>query len=105
MNPAMSLAPKRLACVAARIVLVTTWTLSVSGASETSPTHSAEDIPSSPIGASADYKDDGLAVTASESGARLHCVFHRLDCEATSEGLWLTSMVTNQPQERFRVIA
>src|ERR1041384_2452407 len=50
-------------------------------------------IPWSEIGAKAgaDYKGDGLSVTPTDSGAQLHCVFQRLEGEATSEGLWLTS--------------
>ena len=52
-----------------------------------------------------DYKGDGLAVTPTEDGASLHCVFQRLDGEATPEGLWLTSTVTNTTSDRFRVTA
>ena len=55
--------------------------------------------------AGADYNGDGLAVTPTESGARLHCVFQRLDGEVTPEGLWLTSTVTNTVSDRFRVMA
>ena len=55
--------------------------------------------------AGADYHGDGLAVTPAESGTRLHCVFQRLDGEATSEGLWLTSNVTNKMADRFQVKA
>ena len=64
-------------------------------------------IPWNQIGAKAgaDYKGDGLAVSPTESGARLHCVFQRLDGEATPEGLWLTSTTTNTPSDRFRVTA
>ncbi len=64
-------------------------------------------IPWNEIGAKAgaDYQGDGLAVTPTESGARLHCVFQRLDGEATPEGLWLTSTVTNTVSDRFRVTA
>ena len=64
-------------------------------------------IPWNQIGAKAgaDYQGDGLAVTPTESGARLHCVFQRLDGEATPEGLWLTSTVTNTVSDRFRVTA
>jgi hypothetical protein len=51
------------------------------------------------------YKGDGLGVTPTGSGARLRCVFQRLDGEATPEGLWLTSTVTNTVSERFRVRA
>ena len=64
-------------------------------------------IPWNQIGAKAgaNYQGDGLAVSPTESGARLHCVFQRLDGEATPEGLWLTSTVTNTPSDRFRVTA
>lgn len=66
-----------------------------------------EVIPWGQIGAKAgvDYQGDGLAVTPDGKGARLHCVFQRLDGEATPEGLWLTSTVANQPSDRFRVMA
>ncbi|HWY77677.1 MAG TPA: hypothetical protein VN281_18810, partial [Verrucomicrobiae bacterium] len=64
-------------------------------------------IPWSQIGAkaAADYHGDGLAVMPTASGARLHCVFQRLDGEATREGLWLTSTVTNTVADRFQVKA
>ncbi|MBE0544925.1 MAG: hypothetical protein IH623_26605 [Verrucomicrobia bacterium] len=53
----------------------------------------------------AEYQGDGLAVTATTEGARLRCVFQKLEGEATSEGLWLTSTVPGQPNDRFRVVA
>src|ERR1035438_5266298 len=64
-------------------------------------------IPWNQIGtkAGADYKGDGLAVTPNGEGARLHCVFQRLDGEATPEGLWLTSTATNAVKDRFRATA
>ena len=64
-------------------------------------------IPWDQIGAKAgaDYKGDGLSVTPTTDGARLHCVFQRLDGEATPEGLWLTSTVTNTVRDRFQVKA
>lgn len=64
-------------------------------------------IPWSQIGAKAgaDYNGDGLAVSPTESGARLHCAFQRLDGEATSQGLWLTSTITNGINDRVRVTA
>ena len=70
-------------------------------------TNTPSAIPWNEIGAKAgaDYKGDGLAVTPTGSGARLHCVFQRLDGEATAEGLWLTSTVTNTVSDRFRVTA
>lgn len=51
------------------------------------------------------YQADGLLVTATPSGARLNCIFQRLDGEATSDGLWLNSASKNTPAERFRVKA
>lgn len=64
-------------------------------------------IPWDQIGAKAgaDYHGDGLAVTPATYGARLHCVFQRLDGEATGEGLWLVSTVTNTVPDRFQVKA
>src|SRR5215471_5711065 len=54
-------------------------------------------IPWGQIGAAAgaDYKGDGLSVTSTGTGARLHCIFQRLDGEATPQGLRLISTVTN----------
>src|SRR5664279_5410534 len=64
-------------------------------------------IPWNQIGAKAgaDYQGDGLAVSPTAQGARLHCVFQRLDGEATPAGLWLTSTATNAVKNRFRVVA
>ena len=46
------------------------------------------DIPWSQIGAKAgaDYTGEGLAITPTESGVRLQCVFQRLEGEATQQG-------------------
>src|SRR5262245_1502769 len=54
-------------------------------------------VPWSAIGAraSADYKGDGLSVSPPPTSARLRCAFQRLEGDVTSEGLWLTSTVTN----------
>src|SRR5262245_17478455 len=64
-------------------------------------------IPWSQLGAKAGagYKGDGLTVIPTAEGAQLSCVFQRLEGEATREGLWLTSTVTNSANERFRVAA
>ena len=64
-------------------------------------------IPWSDIGAKggADYQGQGLSVAATPAGARLHCLFQRLDGEATAEGLWLVSTLTNHADARFRVVA
>ena len=71
------------------------------------PSKNAEAISWGQIGAkaAADYRGDGLSVAATAAGARLHCVFQRLDGEATGQGLWLVSTVTNPPGDRFRVVA
>ena len=49
----------------------------------------AQAIPWDQIGAKAgaDYHGDGLAVDREGNGARLHCVFQRLEGEATTGGL------------------
>src|ERR1039458_3811945 len=64
-------------------------------------------IPWSQLGAKAgaDYQGNGLAVSPAVGGARVRCVFQRLEGEATREGLWLTSTVTNAVNDRFRVSA
>src|SRR5262245_57474093 len=60
-------------------------------------TTQAPPLPWAEIGAraGADYHGDGLSVTPADSGVRLRCAFQRLEGEATREGLWLTSTVTN----------
>ena len=64
-------------------------------------------IPSSQLGAKveAQYQGDGLAIIPTAEGARLRCAFQRLEGEATREGLWLTSTVSNVVSGRFRVTA
>src|ERR1017187_9432887 len=81
--------------------------MQVTQAAGLAATNTPAAIPWNQIGAKAgaDYQGDGLAVTPTVSGARLHCVFQRLDGEATAEGLWLTSTVTNTVSDRFRVTA
>lgn len=67
----------------------------------------AEKIPWDQIGAKAgaNYHGGGLAVTRATDSARLHCVFQRLEGEATREGLWLVSTVPNTLADRFQVKA
>jgi hypothetical protein len=64
-------------------------------------------IPWTQIGAAAgaDYRGDGLSVTPTESGARLHCVFQRMDGEITPQGLRLISTDTNRTRDCFGVRA
>jgi len=55
--------------------------------------------------AGAENIGDGLAVIPTAEGAQLRCVIHRLEGEATCEGLWLTSTVANAANDRFRLVA
>ncbi len=76
-------------------------------ATAAAPDTAAKAIPWDQLGAKAraDYQGEGLRVTPPAEEGRLHCVFQRLDGEATRQGLWLTSTVTNQAKDRFRVRA
>ena len=79
-------------------------------AANTTVNHSADRasaIPRDQLGAVAgkQYQGDGLSVSARPEGARLRCVFQRLEGEATRTGLWLTSTVPNAANDRFRVVA
>src|SRR2546426_396717 len=78
-----------------------------SSVADRAPAKTSEAIPWSQLGAKAgaDYQGEGLAVSPTAEGARLRCVFQRLEGEATREGLWLTSSVTNAVNERFRIVA
>jgi hypothetical protein len=89
------------------LCLVLLSAMGVTPTADLAATNTPSAIPWNEIGAKAgaDYQGDGLAVTPTESGARLHCVFQRLDGEATAEGLWLTSTVTNTVGDLFRVTA
>jgi len=74
---------------------------------DTAPAPTNAPIPWDQIGAKAgaNYRGDGLRVTAQDDRVKLNCVFQRLEGETSPEGLWLTSTVTNQVQDRFRVVA
>ena len=71
------------------------------------PAAHATAIPLDQIGAVAgkQYSGDGLAVTPSDDGARLRCVFQRLNGRVTTDGLWLVSTKDGSKGEPFRVIA
>jgi hypothetical protein len=108
LNPSQKPATRpRLNGLLALFLLAGLLAIRVTQAAGLAATNTPAAIPSNEIGAKAgaNYQGDGLAVTPTESGARLHCVFQRLDGEATPEGLWLTSTVTNTPNDRFRVTA
>jgi len=51
------------------------------------------------------YQGEGLSVAATPEGARLRCVFQKLEGQATPEGLWLASTADGAKGERFRVVA
>src|ERR1039457_370004 len=97
----------RAGCFIALFLLAGLLAMRATQAADLAATNTPAAIPWNEIGAKAgaNYQGDGLAVTPTESGARLHCVFQRLDGEATPEGLWLTSTVTNTVSDRFRVTA
>src|SRR5258707_14981317 len=54
-----------------------------------------------PLGA--EFSGNGTSVFAGDGRAWLHCLFQRIDGEATAEGLLLTSMVTNAVSDCFRI--
>ena len=64
-------------------------------------------IPVTELGATAgaQYHGDGLSVTPTPEGARLRCVFQKLEGQVTPKGLWLKSTAENSNGERFRVVA
>src|SRR3989454_418189 len=96
----------RLFCAVA-LGIGSSFSLAAAAEASADTTETSQAIPWSQIGAkaSADYKGDGLAVSPTAEGARLRCVFQRLEGEATHEGLWLTSTVTNAVNDRFRIMA
>lgn len=63
-----------------------------------SHSQSSEPIPLSELGAKAgaQYQGDGLSVVPTPEGARLRCVFQKLEGQVTREGLWLVSTVEPQ---------
>jgi len=108
MNTKLHLSPARLFCALALGIGSSFGLVPQCGtAGSADPAPAKTSIPWSQIGAKAgaDYQGDGLAVSPTADGARLRCVFQRLEGEATREGLWLTSTVTNGVNDRFRVVA
>jgi hypothetical protein len=98
LNPSRNLAIRLRACILFTLFLLAGWpAMSVKQAADMAATNAPSAILWNEIGskAGANYQGDGLAVTPTGSGARLHCVFQRLDGEATPQGLWLTSTLTN----------
>ena len=66
-----------------------------------SPSQSSAPIPVAELGAKADaqYQGDGLSVVPTPEGARLRCVFQKLEGLVTHEGLCLVSTVEPQTGE------
>src|SRR5262245_36024305 len=81
--------PEKFRIGLATVVMAVVWTADAAGP-PMPPVQTGASIPWSQIGAKVgtDYKGDGLTVTTTERGARLHCAFQRLDGDATREGLW-----------------
>ena len=67
----------------------------------------SERIPVPELGPKADaqHHGDELSVTPTPEGARLRCVFQKLEGHVIPGGLWLTSTVEPQTGEKFRVVA
>ena len=111
MNPRLSLGlrPQLTLCAASFLAATSLISLATAATSTPNTTEntSPKAIPWTQVGtaARAQYSGDGLTVTPTEHGARLHCVFQRLEGETTREGLWLTSTVTNMVNDQFRVVA
>src|SRR2546426_10869782 len=107
-SPQLRLFQARLICaVALGIGSSFGLTAAAADSADPAPAKTSQAIPWSQLGAKAgaDYRGDGLAVSPTADGARLRCVFQRLEGEATREGLWLTSTVTNAVNDRFRIVA
>ncbi len=98
------------------------WTSRSSKADPAAPALDSEGAPANParrdtasqtqpiawneLGAKAtgQYSGDGLAVNAIANGARLRCVFQKLEGEVTPMGLWLNSTASSS-NTPFRVLA
>jgi hypothetical protein len=95
--------PYRMAALSLSLLLFLPRTSAVTLAPAANPSA----IPLDQIGATVEkeYKGEGLSVRATPGGARLRCVFQRMECEATREGLWLTSTADESRSERLRVVA
>ena len=109
MKTEFSLFHARLFCAVA-LGVGSSFSLAVAAEDPAGPALTKTSIPWSHLGAKAgaDYQGDGLAVSPTAGGARLRCVFQRLEGEATREGLWLTSTVnppSGKVSDRFRVVA
>src|SRR5438552_12804677 len=110
-SPKLRLFQARLFCAVA-LGIGSSFGLTAAAAysADPAPAKTSQAIPWSQLGAKAgaDYQGDGLAVSPAADGARLRCVFQRLEAEATREGLWLASAVippSGTVNDRFRIVA
>ena len=89
------------------LTIVALITIQTALAQSPAQTRQDSSIPIDQLGTVArkQYHGDGLSVTATQGGARMTCVFQKLEGEATTEGLWLRSTGENVSNERFRVLA
>ena len=55
--------------------------------------------------AEAEYQGNGLLVSPTKNGARLNCIFQKLEGEVTTKGLWLSSKAFTESGDRFQVAA
>ena len=92
------------ACLVAGLVWLAALPPTVS-AQSTSPASDPITIAELGAKAGAQYHGNGLSVVPTPEGARLRCVFQKLEGQVTPEGLWLTSTVEPQTGEQFRVVA
>src|SRR5262245_40765250 len=74
---------------------------------EPDPAQDTQSIAWNELGAkaTAQYSGDGLAVSATANGARLLCVFQKLEGEVTPKGLWVSSPAPGSSNTTFRVLA
>src|SRR5438093_12879101 len=86
--------------------IVSPFSLAAAAADSADPAPAKTSIPWSQIGAKAggEYQAEGLAVMPTDTGARLRCVFQKMEGEVTRDGLWLTSTVEGSQTGRFSVM-
>ncbi|HXJ61553.1 MAG TPA: hypothetical protein VNU68_33335, partial [Verrucomicrobiae bacterium] len=91
MKPKLKVFQTRICAVA--LGIGSSFSLAVAAGDSADAARTKSSTPWSQLGAKAgaDYQGDGLGVIPTAAGARLRCVFQRLEGEATPEGLWLTS--------------
>src|SRR5579859_4124295 len=88
-------------------LIVTNTAMPVRGEDVPATRQTGRPIPFSQLGATAgaQYQGDNLSVVPAPEGARLRCVFQKLEGLATAEGLWLNSTVDAGKGDHFRVMA